>query len=72
MDDAAASFAATVAFEHRDFPLPKHIWARRAAIAARHFERVNGEVSVGWRRFAMRNLREITDTNQRVSGALRA
>jgi protein-disulfide isomerase len=56
-------FAGTVAFEHRDFPLPKHVWARRAAIAARHFERVNGELSVAWRRFAMKHLREITDTN---------
>lgn len=56
-------FAATVAFEHRDFPLPKHIWARRAAIAARHFERGNGEMSVAWRRFALKNLREITDAN---------
>lgn len=58
-------FAATVAFEHRDFPLPKHVWARRAAIVARHFERVNGEVSVAWRRFAMKHLREITDANFR-------
>jgi len=56
-------FAGTVAFEHRDFPLPKHVWARRAAIAARHFERVNGELSVAWRRFAMKHLREINDTN---------
>ena len=28
-------FAAKVAFEHRDFPLAKHAWARKAAIAAR-------------------------------------
>lgn len=56
-------FAGTVAFEHRDFPLPKHVWARRAAIAARYFERVNGELSVAWRRFALKNLREITDAN---------
>jgi len=26
-----------VAFEHRDFPLPRHTWARKAAIAARFF-----------------------------------
>ena len=26
-------FRGTVAFEHRDFPLPKHAWARKAAPA---------------------------------------
>jgi len=31
-------FAAAVAFEHRDFPLPKHDWARLAAVAARYFD----------------------------------
>ena len=32
-------FASTVRFEHRDFPLAKHAWARKAAIAARFFDR---------------------------------
>lgn len=27
-----------VGFEHRDFPLPKHDWARPAAIAAKYFD----------------------------------
>jgi protein-disulfide isomerase len=35
-------YAATVRFEHRDFPLAKHDWARRAAVAARFIERTGG------------------------------
>ena len=31
-------YASMVRFEHRDFPLAKHAWARKAAIAARFFE----------------------------------
>ena len=27
-------YAAKVRFEHRDFPLAKHVWARKAAISA--------------------------------------
>ncbi|HPQ16423.1 MAG TPA: thioredoxin domain-containing protein, partial [Bryobacteraceae bacterium] len=34
-------YAATVAFEHRDFPLPKHSWARKAAIASRFFQEID-------------------------------
>ena len=44
-------YAATVRFEHRDFPLAKHAWARKAAIAARFFEdrasRREDEPSIG-------------------------
>jgi protein-disulfide isomerase len=49
-------FGATVAFEHRDFPLEKHAWARRAALAARYFDRQNPNVGIEFRRQALANL----------------
>lgn len=52
-------FAATVAFEHRDFPLAKHAWARKAAIAARFFASVSPETAIEFRRTTMAHLREI-------------
>lgn len=52
-------FAATVAFEHRDFPLAKHSWARKAAIAARFFATVSPETAIEFRRTTMAHLREI-------------
>jgi protein-disulfide isomerase len=52
-------FGAKAAFEHRDFPLPKHNWARQAAIAARHFERQSASLGVKWRRFALENRKSI-------------
>lgn len=53
-------YGAKAAFEHRDFPLPKHKWARPAAIAARHFQSVKPELALEWRRYAMANQRDIT------------
>lgn len=52
-----------VAFEHRDFPLPKHKWARTAAVAARHFDRINAALGIEFRRWAMNNLRDLTEEN---------
>jgi protein-disulfide isomerase len=52
-----------VAVEHRDFPLPKHAWAKRAAVAARFFEQQKPETGVAFRRYAMAHLREITVAN---------
>jgi protein-disulfide isomerase len=49
-----------VAFEHRDFPLAKHAWARPAAAAARYFESVSAELGVVWRRYIMANLKQTT------------
>jgi protein-disulfide isomerase len=67
MDDSLLPrFAARVAFEHRDFPLPKHAWARPAAIAARHFGTVRADLGIAWRRYAMTNLQEITTDNFRL------
>lgn len=53
-------FKSTVAFEHRDFPLPKHDWARKAAIAARYFESVSPEAAVEFRRATMAQQPNIT------------
>jgi protein-disulfide isomerase len=53
-------YGAKVAFEHRDFPLAKHAWARKAAIAARFFEQVSAELAVAFRKHALANLRQIT------------
>jgi protein-disulfide isomerase len=39
-----------VAFEHRDFPLPKHSWAKEAAIVARYFQTLDPKVAVQFRR----------------------
>jgi protein-disulfide isomerase len=52
-----------VAFEHRDFPLPKHDWARRAAVAARYIEQHDAALGVAFRRWAFANQREITVEN---------
>jgi protein-disulfide isomerase len=60
MDDhLLPRYGSKVAFEHRDFPLPKHSWARKAAIAARYFDSVKPELGVGFRRETMAKLRDI-------------
>lgn len=47
-----------VAFEHRDFPLPKHDWARPAAIAAKHFDSIG--LGVEFRRQILEELMLVT------------
>ena len=49
-----------VAFEHRDFPLEKHKWARQAAIAARYFDTISSSLGVEFRRWAMSNIPNLT------------
>ena len=46
-------YAATVAFEHRDFPLAKHSWARKAAIASRFFQDTSVELALKYRRYML-------------------
>jgi len=53
-------YAGKVAFVHRDFPLAKHVWARRAAIAARFFTDRRPELGLEYRRYAMAG-QEVTD-----------
>lgn len=56
-------YGSKVAFEHRDFPLPKHKWARPASVAALYFQTVKPELAVEWRRYAMSHQSEITAEN---------
>ncbi len=58
-----ATYRAKVAFEHRDFPLPKHSWARPGAVAARFFHEVNPELGIGWRRHLLFSIRATTSEN---------
>ena len=62
-------YAATVRFEHRDFPLAKHAWARKAAIAARFFEEVQPGLGVTYRKYAFANQSAINvdNFNERLS-----
>jgi protein-disulfide isomerase len=56
-------YGARVAFEHRDFPLAKHAWARRAAIAARFFQAKDPALALEYRRRTMASLGETTAEN---------
>ncbi len=56
-------YAAKASFEHRDFPLPKHNWARKAAIAARYFHAIDAGLAVKYRRETMANQKSITAEN---------
>jgi protein-disulfide isomerase len=56
-------YATTVRFEHRDFPLAKHAWARKAAIASRFFEEAQPGLGVVYRKYALANLRNINLDN---------
>lgn len=57
-------YAGKVSFEHRDFPLPKHNWARKAAIAARYLQTaVSPEVAVKFRQQTMASMKDITAEN---------
>jgi protein-disulfide isomerase len=53
-------FKTSVAFEHRDFPLPKHDWARKAAIAARYFQGISPELGAEFRQSTMRAQKHLT------------
>lgn len=56
-------YSATVRFEHRDFPLAKHAWARKAAIAARFFEEATPGLGVAYRKYCFAKLSESTPEN---------
>jgi protein-disulfide isomerase len=49
-----------VAFEHREFPLAKHNWAREAATAARWFGRHSPEAGAAFRRELLADLQAVT------------
>ncbi len=56
-------YASTVRFEHHDFPLSKHAWARKAAIAAHFFEENQPGLGLAYRKYSLMNLRNITADN---------
>jgi protein-disulfide isomerase len=58
-------FGSKVAFEHRDFPLQKHKWARDAATASRYFGTMSPALAIKWRQYAMAHQPEITPENFR-------
>ena len=52
-----------VEFTHRDFPLAKHAWARRAAIAARYFTEKDPKLGLEYRRHTMATHAETNPEN---------
>jgi protein-disulfide isomerase len=52
-----------VEFVNRDFPLAKHAWARRAAIAARFFTEKDPKLGLEYRRHTMATHAETTADN---------
>lgn len=56
-------YGGKVAFEHRDFPLAKHAWARKAAVAARFFQETSAALAVEYRRYAMAGIGATTPAN---------
>ena len=52
-----------VAFVHRDFPLPKHPWARKAAIVSRFFSEKDPGIGLAYRRQTLATLGETTSEN---------
>lgn len=53
-------YGARVAFVHRDLPLPKHDWARPAAVAGRWVYEQNHELGIVFRREIMSEQSHIT------------
>jgi protein-disulfide isomerase len=56
-------YGGRVAFVHRDFPLAKHAWARRAAIAARFFTERKPELGLEYRRYTMAGQEVTSEAN---------
>lgn len=56
-------YQARVAFEHRDFPLAKHAWARKAAIASRFVADQKPSLASDFRRHVMGHQGDITADN---------
>jgi protein-disulfide isomerase len=52
-----------VAFLHRDFPLAKHAWARRAAVAARYFALRHPALGLEYRRSTMAGAKSTNEQN---------
>ncbi len=62
-DQLLPKFGSQAAFEHRDFPLPEHDWARRAAVASRFFQASDPVLAVAFRKMVMGNQAAINAEN---------
>ncbi|MBI5083335.1 MAG: thioredoxin domain-containing protein [Acidobacteria bacterium] len=60
-------YRTSVAFEHRDFPLPKHAWAREAAVATRYFQTLGPNVAAEFRRTIQEDLDRVKSVGFRQS-----
>jgi len=56
-------YASRVDFERRDFPLPKHDWARAAAMASRYIASVKPDLNVEFRDYVLVHQPEIDSYN---------
>jgi protein-disulfide isomerase len=56
-------YAGKVTFEHYDFPLAKHAWARKAAIASRFFLTQSNDLAVQYRQAALKSQAQIHPEN---------
>jgi protein-disulfide isomerase len=56
-------YQSKVAFEHRDFPLAKHAWARKASIAACFVAAAKPDQAVAFRQYLMGHQEEISAEN---------
>ena len=67
-------YGGRVEFVHRDFPLAKHPWARRAAIAARFFGEKDPRLGLEYRRYSLENigLTKVENFNDRLAEFARA
>jgi protein-disulfide isomerase len=52
-----------VAFVHKDFPLPRHDWAARAAVAGRFFASKDPKIALAFRSYCLFERYEITTEN---------
>jgi protein-disulfide isomerase len=64
-DKLLPKYGARVAFVHRDFPLPKHDWARDAAVAARWVGDQSAELGITFRRELLAEQNNVTQQNLR-------
>lgn len=60
-DTLLPKYGGHVAFEIYDFPLPKHHWARNAAVASRHLQRLSSSAALEFRRRVANSLSRINE-----------
>jgi protein-disulfide isomerase len=63
LDKILATYGTRVELIYRDFPLLRHTWAARAAVAARFFADKDSRIASEYRRQTLRSLSAVSDTN---------